>query len=529
MNLVNSKISKRQWFRMSFLECIAISMIMVPYISLKLAGGYHVYALFLGLLFIVLYGLLLKMLASNYPDGYVNSIRNYLGFFANIFDVIYALRYVLRASLIAVFFAAVVQQYLMRSFSLYTIVISFLVLCGYGASKTMEGRGRMFELLFWWMLAPLIVLVVFSVSNMDIGALGSTVNSHAEMKGIVEGGYGILLALSPLEFQLYSQNCVKGMERQDAPKLYIWIIFAILFAYLFVVGILGAGWVESDASAAFNVMEAASFPGGTVSRFDYAVMAFWVIGVFAIVSGYLHYAGDYVFSLCSVKKDFGRVMTFFVLTGLAVVAAFLLQYESIADYMMRYFLYADFALSLLFPAIAAFIKVKERRKTGKALACLVMLATAFCVIFIDENLGETFTAKEALAPERQQESLEHRDYVKRMQVGMTSSDQYVFTFTIADLSDYKGESGMMEKEYVLRADSLEAAIADYREREERQLDLGHVQQIVTEQTDEAWHNLLLEFGKLPGISKSVDVVVAEKGEKYILREMIKAAYGRESF
>ena len=45
MNLADGKISKRQWFRMSYLECVTISMMMIPYITLSLAGKYHVPAL----------------------------------------------------------------------------------------------------------------------------------------------------------------------------------------------------------------------------------------------------------------------------------------------------------------------------------------------------------------------------------------------------------------------------------------------------------------------------------------------------
>ena len=58
MNLADGKISKRQWFRMSYLECVTISMMMIPYITLSLAGKYHVLALVVGLAFVVLYGAL---------------------------------------------------------------------------------------------------------------------------------------------------------------------------------------------------------------------------------------------------------------------------------------------------------------------------------------------------------------------------------------------------------------------------------------------------------------------------------------
>lgn len=103
MNLADGKISKRQWFRMSYLECVTISMMMIPYITLSLAGKYHVPALVVGLAFVVLYGALMLYLADFVPCGYINAIRNHMGWTAGILDVLYALRYLLRATLIAVF------------------------------------------------------------------------------------------------------------------------------------------------------------------------------------------------------------------------------------------------------------------------------------------------------------------------------------------------------------------------------------------------------------------------------------------
>ena len=181
MNLADGKISKRQWFRMSYLECVTISMMMIPYITLSLAGKYHVLALMVGLAFVVLYGALMLYLADFVPCGYINAIRNHMGWTAGILDVLYALRYLLRATLIAVFFSMILQRYLLQSFSVWWIFLPFLGITLYGASKSMEGRGRMFEFLFGWMVVPLILIVVFSVSNIDIGAIMQGITSQSEV------------------------------------------------------------------------------------------------------------------------------------------------------------------------------------------------------------------------------------------------------------------------------------------------------------------------------------------------------------
>lgn len=176
-------------------------------------GKYHVLALVVGLAFVVLYGALMLYLADFVPCGYINAIRNHMGWTAGILDVLYALRYLLRATLIAVFFSMILQRYLLQSFSVWWIFLPFLGITLYGASKSMEGRGRMFEFLFGWMVVPLILIVVFSVSNIDIGAIMQGITSQSEVSGVFKGAYAILLALSPLELQLYSCPCVKEKDR----------------------------------------------------------------------------------------------------------------------------------------------------------------------------------------------------------------------------------------------------------------------------------------------------------------------------
>lgn len=218
----------------------------------------------------------------------------------------------------------------------------------------------MFEFLFGWMVVPLILIVVFSVSNIDIGAIMQGITSQSEVSGVFKGAYAILLALSPLELQLYSCPCVKEKDRMGGIWLLVWILFTIVFSYLFIVAILGYGWTASDTTASFNVMEAASFPGGAVARLDYPVMAFWIIGVFAVVSGYLHQTRDFLYSLCEVKQKSGRVVTFVVMFAGACLFAYGMQFESAVKYGMRYFLYADLAIGIVFPLIVMWVKTKKR-------------------------------------------------------------------------------------------------------------------------------------------------------------------------
>ena len=163
-------------------------------------------------------------------------------------------------------------------------------------------------------------------------------------------------------------------------------------------------------------MEAASFPGGAVARLDYPVMAFWIIGVFAVVSGYLHQTRDFLYSLCEVKQKSGRVVTFVVMFAGACLFAYGMQFESAVKYGMRYFLYADLAIGIVFPLIVMWVKTKKRVKWGIGFVCLTVLAAIGSVLIGDEKLGRQFVQNDFTAIEQKKETLEHRDYVQEMQV-----------------------------------------------------------------------------------------------------------------
>lgn len=525
MNLTDGSISNRQWFRMSFLECVTVSMMVIPYITLSLAGIYHVYALLIGLLMIILYGSFIFMFAKAFPFGYVNTIRNYMGWMANLLDILYAIRFVVRAVLLSVFFSMIIKRCLLQSFSVWGICLPFFVIAIYGASTTMEGRGRMFELLFGWMVVPLILIVCFSISGMDIQSVLKEYPVPSNKVGIIKGAYAVLLSMSPLELQLFSLPCVRKEQKMEPVRLLLWILFTILFAYYFIVSILGYAWTQSSPVAGFSVMEAASFPGGAVARLDYLMMAFWTIGVFAVVSGYLHQAKNVLYSLCSVRNPHGKWLTFFVLFLCATGVAFAMQIKTVVVYGMRYFLFADMAISILLPAVVLWVKMKKHVRWGSVCVCAVLLATVVCVIFGKESFGTTFLSSGFAAEEKKQESMEYRDYVNTLQVSETA-DGYRFCFLIADISGYKNDASVDENRYEIYAQNLQEAKQKYEVETERQLDFGHIGQIETTDMKEGFHRLLLELSDWPEISKSVDVKVGDK--KYILREMIKAAYGRES-
>ena len=574
MILDNGKISERQCFRLGLLENITLGIVVVPYICVSSAGKWHYIAFATGLLFTFLYSMIIYFFSKAFPHGMIEEMDGLLGKPGRLIDVIYTLRYVIRASLIILFFAVILREYMLRSFNLWVIIISFILICGYGGARDIEKRGRLIELLFWWMIVPLILVAVFSVSNVNWEL--KSVEENANYAGIWSGSYRMLILMSSVETFLFKLTKVKKNSWSNYLKTIIWIMISVLFSYIFVQGVIGEKWVGSSSMSALYVMEAAKFPGG-VERLDYAVIAFWIIGVFSVASGYMFYAKEFLRvafskrwnsfeknekgelsnnSIEIVSDKWWTMVLVMLLTGLFV---WLWSLYDTSTYLLDYLIWFDVALSIFIPLFVLCVKWNKKTRlkekyvvTGSAIkpdesverdnpigviigrrVIRMLIVLVGCSFFLYGcNKRVDFNRLDD-----RQSSLESMDYAVRLSVRemkeKSLEDRFLFDFEIADLSDYKGDSEelLSTDDYECMASTLDAALDSYYEAKENHVDLGHLKMIRFYSEDDRMKDIVYELKNMPSVTKSVDVEVFYKNgkEKITLRNLIKRMYDGEEF
>lgn len=118
------------------------------------------------------------------------------------------------------------------------------------------------------------------------------------------------------------------------------------------------------------------------------------------------------------------------------------------------------------------------------------------------------------------QSIENRDYALNMRVS-NSVDGYVFCFEVADLTDYKGDSGrsMKKEKYVYKSEDLLSVLKMYFIENERQLDIGHIDKLELDGGLALFEDLFEELSDMPYFPKSVDVIY-DGGKKTVLRKLI---------
>ncbi|MBQ9607943.1 MAG: GerAB/ArcD/ProY family transporter [Lachnospiraceae bacterium] len=546
MRLYNGKISERQSFRIGLLENITLGIVVIPYICANAAGKWHFAAFVTGLLFTLVYSLIIYSFSRAFPEGMVEEMDYVLGNAGRIFDILYAVRYIIKASLILLYFSIIIREYMLRSFNLWFILVSFAVICGYGASRDIEKRGRLLELLFWWMLVPLIFVAVFSISNVNWNITGIDVPS--DIKGIARGGYEMLIVMSSVELMLFTLTKQKKNNWRNALRTIIWILISVLFSYIFVQGITGDKWAGSDSMSTLYAMQTAKFPGG-IERFDYAVMAFWIIGVFAVISGFMFYAKEFI-RVCFSKRwnayendsaiEIVSDKWWIIILVIVLVTGFswCWSLKDISDILYYYLICFDIALSLIIPSI---VFICKKIKTGKVktyeihhkinvkskgvIGVLVLcLGIGFLMCACEKSvMYESLDEKPA--------SLETMDYAVTLTV--KCNDKYEFDFETADLTEYKGDSEkvLMTENFVCEADSLADALDIYFDKNNRHINLGHLRLLSINGVADSknFQTLVLELKSNPYITKTVKVEYDYKEDKYDtdLLSLIKKVYAGE--
>lgn len=581
MYLDNGKISARQAFRIGILENIAVGIIFIPYLVTGLAGKFHIIAFLLGLCLFALYGIIIYYYSVCFPMGFIDMLHTSMGGFGRVLEGIYSLRYMIKAAVISVFFALIVQEYMLPSFNLWAILISFVVISGYGAARDIEKRGRLLEFLFWWMIIPLILVAVLSITNIKWDSFSLPVLNRNDFTsgGIWEGSYSILIPLSSVELMMMTLQREKKRNWKNDLAILLWIIITMILAYVYVVGIIGAGWAGSGQGSALNVMQTISVSGNTVRRLDYPVFAFWIIGVFATVSGYIFYAKEFTGSMLRFEEEKSYRKALAVITLLVLIFIALFNADWWRNFVVTYMIWADIAISLIVPGILlAVMKYGERKKqTGEngrekkdkeknsreendrennrekdneiglrkgKIEILKLLLLCIAVSFtltgcrgrdiMDGLVGGVLSAeaKASKAP-----SIEGRAYVTELKIEggntlelATLTDagyekSYIFTFKIADLSEYKGDTGakLKTEEYSFEGISLEDAVNAFNKKNKMMPDMGHMKKIVLSGSWQSYRDILLETSDMPNVSKSTMVETTGE-EEYTLTELIREVY-----
>lgn len=306
----NQKISERQMARLLIFDMCGISTLLLPGLLGKMLGTDGVFAILLGAVPVYLFTFLPELLQekrknsntrngsntsniSNIGKSYPEILKKQGNGFIRIFVlVVYTVEGILLAGYGLFFLSDLMVSELLKDSSFVLAAVLLMLLCGYGIWQGIEGRARVYEILFWFVFLPLILMLLLATK--DVNTIYWTPVMVHSWGNFVKGTAAVVLLYGTMAFVLFLQPYLAEnvrVGRTCRKSLCVTVIFNAAI-YLITLGIFGSGMLPKMKYPAITLMSMIKLPGGFFERQDAFMVAIWFFTIYAFINTGMFYASD---------------------------------------------------------------------------------------------------------------------------------------------------------------------------------------------------------------------------------------------
>lgn len=289
----NNQISGRQVFRLLTYDFLGMGTLLLPTMLADTAGRDGIFCILAGILSTFLYlkllRYLLKGMKTSYPDFLKQKCGKVCGY---VLWGGYFLYFILMASYTAYLFSTLMLNGLVENISFYLVLLLILLLAFYGMAGGIEGRARVYEMLFWFLMIPLF-LMLFAACREVKPAYWSPV-FVADGKEMLNGSYYVFFCYSMVSIVLFLKEYVSDDKKHiSAAEKAVWFsggVFAAL--YLILIGLFGVEALAQMKFPAVTMMSRVQITGGFLKRTDAFMFSIWFFTLYAMLNSMVFYSGN---------------------------------------------------------------------------------------------------------------------------------------------------------------------------------------------------------------------------------------------
>lgn len=382
----NNQISGRQVFRLLTYDFLGMGTLLLPTMLADTAGRDGIFCILAGILSTFLYlkllRYLLKGMKTSYPDFLKQKCGKVCGY---VLWGGYFLYFILMASYTAYLFSTLMLNGLVENVSFYLVLLLILLLAFYGMAGGIEGRARVYEILFWFLMIPLF-LMLFAACREVKPAYWSPV-FVADGKEVLSGSYYVLFCYSMVSIVLFLKEYVADRRKcVGAAEKAVWFsggVFAVL--YLILIGLFGAEALAQMKFPAVTMMSRVQITGGFLKRTDAFMFSIWFFTLYAMLNSMVFYSGNLAER---VIRDCGgylegkkRMLPYLILLLLVYgVAVLFYRNQQILDSVA--FLLWKIGTPFVVGVPVLLCLTGERKKHNKKVRVLVLVCFLFGCLFL---------------------------------------------------------------------------------------------------------------------------------------------------
>lgn len=391
----NNQISGRQVFRLLTYDFLGMGTLLLPTMLADTAGRDGIFCILAGILSTFLYlkllRYLLKGMKTSYPDFLKQKCGKVCGY---VLWGGYFLYFILMASYTAYLFSTLMLNGLVENVSFYLVLMLILLLAFYGMAGGIEGRARVYEMLFWFLMIPLF-LMLFAACREVKPAYWSPV-FVADGKEMLNGSYYVFFCYSMVSIVLFLKEYVSDDKKHiSAAEKAVWFsggVFAVL--YLILIGLFGAEALAQMKFPAVTMMSRVQITGGFLKRTDAFMFSIWFFTLYAMLNSMVFYSGNLA---AKVIRDCGgylegkkRMLTYLILL-LLVYGVTVLFYRNQQFLDCVTFLLWKIGTPFVVGVPILLCLTGERKKHKKKVRVLVLVLVCFlfgCLFLQGCNVAE---------------------------------------------------------------------------------------------------------------------------------------------
>ena len=300
----NWKISLRQISRIMILDLFGLSSLVLPGIVADMTGADGIVCFLLGMGGGIL---LLGVIQGNvrYMEGsYYQYLKKTMGqILSDVFMVFYLLYFIILAGYVLYQLDILILSWLLPKGNYWMVEVLLLLLAAYGTFRGIEGRVRIYEILFWFLGIPLLIMLIFATGSVDTDIWTPVFYTNGRV--YMEHSITVWSYLLPLSGLLFLKEFAQKPERlvKSGKIAVITVTILNVVIYLILIGNFGQKTVQVLKHPVITLMGMVDFPGGFFTRQDVTMTAIWFFALFALLHTGVFQGTLIMKQLCNEKKS----------------------------------------------------------------------------------------------------------------------------------------------------------------------------------------------------------------------------------
>ena len=290
----NRMISVRQIQSLAILNMLGFLFVTLPVYSVNEFGGLGWFAAFCSAVVAAIYATFIVCISKFYEKmGFGLFLEKTVGRIIGSFILIgFYCKIIIGASLQLRIFSEVISYNLLLKTPLWVISLFLIIACYYCAKSGYEVRGRVAEILLFFVVVTTVIIFAFSLNGLEWRSVFA--NSFGRRGNFIEViGYGFLL-FNGLEVLLIAMPYVRKSKNASKDILNAILFLGVLIAIATIISTayFGISKMKNVVWPIIDMMNSVDFKFSFAQRQDIVVMGLWISSMFGAVNSGLFFSSE---------------------------------------------------------------------------------------------------------------------------------------------------------------------------------------------------------------------------------------------